>query len=56
MIVQGELEKAYELWYNISPAQVFDIEEERLEELRNLEISHDGLLYFMKKAKEIAQS
>ncbi len=56
MIVQGELEKAYELWYNISPSQVFDIEEARLEELRNLEISHDGLLYFMKKAKEIAQS
>lgn len=56
MIVQGELERAYELWYNISPAQVFDIEESRLEELRNLEISHDGLFYFMNKAKEIAQS
>ncbi len=56
MIVQGELEKAYELWHNISPAQVFDIEESRLEELRNLEISHDGLFYFMNKAKEIAQS
>lgn len=56
MIVQQELEKAYELWYNISPSQVFDIEESRLEELRNLEISHDGLFYFMNKAKEIAQS
>ncbi len=56
MIVQGELEKAYQLWYNISPSQVFDIEEARLEELRNLEISHDGIIYFMKKAKEIAQS
>jgi len=56
MIAQGELEKAYQLWYNISPSKVFDIEESRLEELRNLEISHDGLLYFMKKAKEIAQS
>lgn len=56
MIVQGQLEKAYDLWYNISPSQVFDIEDSRLEELRNLEISHDGLLYFMKKAKDIAQS
>lgn len=56
MIVQGELERAYDLWYNISPSQVFDIEESRLEELRNLEISHDGLFYFMNKAKEIAQS
>lgn len=56
MIVQGQLEKAYDLWYNISPSQVFDIEEARLKELKNLEISHDGLLYFMGKAKEIAQS
>ncbi|NLI90791.1 MAG: patatin-like phospholipase family protein [Peptococcaceae bacterium] len=56
MIVQGELERAYQLWYNISPSQVFDIEEGRLEELKNLEISHDGFLYFMRKAKEIAQS
>lgn len=56
MLVQGELDKAYELWCNISPAQVFDIEETRIEELRNLDISHDGLVYFMKKAREIAQS
>lgn len=56
MIVQGELEKAYELWYNISPSRVFDIEEARLEELRNLEITHDNFFYFMKKAKEIMQS
>lgn len=56
LIVQGELEKAYDLWYDITPSQVFDIEEVRLEELKKLNISHDGLLYFMKKAKEIAAS
>lgn len=56
MIAQGELSKAYELWYNISPSQVFDIKEDRLDELKNLTISHDGLLYFMQKAREIAQS
>lgn len=56
MIVQEELERAYDIWYNISPSRVFDIEENRLDELRTLEISHDGLFYFMKKAKEIMQS
>jgi len=56
MIVQGQLDKAYELWYNISPSQVFNIEESRLEELKHLEITHDGLFYFLHKAKEIAQS
>lgn len=56
MIVQGELEKAYEFWYDISPSQLFNIEEVRLDELKNLNITHDGLLYFMKKAREIASS
>jgi len=56
MIVQNQLDKAYELWYNISPSQVFDIEEARLEELRYLDISHDGLIYFMKKAWNIFQN
>ncbi|RJE48725.1 MULTISPECIES: patatin-like phospholipase family protein [unclassified Dehalobacter] len=56
MIVQDELDKAYELWYEMSPSKVFDIEEVRLEELKKLDISHDGLLYYMKKAKEIASS
>jgi NTE family protein len=55
MLVQGQLDRAYDLWYNISPSQVFDIEEARLLELKSLDISHDGLLYFMKKAREIAQ-
>lgn len=54
MIAQGELDKAYELWYEMSPSKVFDIEEARLEELRKLDITHDGLFYFMKKAKDIA--
>jgi len=56
MIVQEQLDRAYELWYNISPSQVFNIEESRLDELKNLEITHDGLHYFLHKAKEIAQS
>lgn len=56
MLVQDELDKAYELWYEMSPSKVFDIEEARLEELKKLDITHDGLFYFMKKAKDIASS
>lgn len=55
LIVQNELQKAFDLWYHITPSMVFDVEEARLQELKKLEISHDGLLYFMKKAKDIAQ-
>ncbi|NLL51951.1 MAG: patatin-like phospholipase family protein [Peptococcaceae bacterium] len=30
MIVQNQLDKAYEIWYNITPSQIFDLEEEGL--------------------------
>lgn len=53
MIVQNELEKAYELWYNISPSQLFDLDEEKLEKILNREITQDSLLYVMKQARDI---
>ena len=30
MVVQDQLDKAYEIWYNITPAQIFNLEEEGL--------------------------
>jgi len=56
LIVQDQIDKAHDLWYNISPSKVFDIDEDRLDEVKNFKISHDGLIYFMKMAKSIAQS
>ncbi|MFA6809116.1 MAG: patatin-like phospholipase family protein [Eubacteriales bacterium] len=56
LFVQDELEKAYEIWNDISISQLFDIEENRLEELRNMEISPDSILYFAKKAREVMHS
>ena len=53
MIVQGEVEKAYELWENISPSKVAVIDEERLKELRKQHINTRNLSYYMKRLAEI---
>ncbi len=53
MIVQGDLEKAYALWYDISPSKVFDVNEEYLEELKNFQLNPQNIQYFMKKIKDI---
>ncbi|WP_352419362.1 patatin-like phospholipase family protein [Proteiniborus sp.] len=38
MIVQGDLEKAYELWYNIIPSDIFDVNDRDFKKIVNLEI------------------
>lgn len=38
MIVQGDLEKAYELWYNITPSDIFDVNDRDFKKIVNLEI------------------
>ncbi|MCG8513496.1 MAG: patatin-like phospholipase family protein [Halanaerobiales bacterium] len=53
MIVQGEWERIYELWYNISPSLVFRVDDQLLEELLNFDLSQENLLYLLKKAKRV---
>lgn len=53
MIVQGEVGKAYEMWANISPSQVVDVDEERLNELREMRFNTSHLPYYMKRFTEI---
>ena len=53
MIAQGDLERAYEIWANISLSKVFDVNEEYIEELKNLELNQDNLQYIFKKALDI---
>jgi len=36
MVVQDQLDKAYEIWYNITPAQIFNLEEEGLKKAWNI--------------------
>lgn len=52
-IVQGDLEKAYELWHELSPEKVFKVDEEHFQELMDLDFNPENLRYFIKKLKDI---
>lgn len=52
-IAQGDVSKAYDLWHNISPSKVFDVDEEHLRELRNHELTPESISYFFHKAKAV---
>ena len=53
ILAQGNLEKAYELWYNITPSQLFDVREEYLEALKKFELKEESISYFLNLAKDI---
>ncbi|MDR1961520.1 MAG: patatin-like phospholipase family protein [Gracilibacteraceae bacterium] len=53
VIAQGDWELLYETWWNITPSQILDIEDERFSELRHLHFSGENAPYFMRKLKEI---
>ncbi|QTL99049.1 patatin-like phospholipase family protein [Iocasia frigidifontis] len=53
MIAQGKEEEAYELWYNIKPSRIFNVEDRYLQELKNFDFNQHNILYFLKRAKEI---
>ncbi|WIV11923.1 patatin-like phospholipase family protein [Proteiniborus sp. MB09-C3] len=38
MIVQGDLEKAYELWYDITPSDVLDVNDRDFKKIMNMDI------------------
>ncbi|MFZ5969503.1 MAG: patatin-like phospholipase family protein [Bacillota bacterium] len=56
MIVQNDLDKAYDLWYNIAPSKLFDMEDGQFEVLRNLELNTDHLSFLLSKAKTIVNN
>lgn len=53
IIAQGDLEKAYEIWSNISLNKLFDVREEYLEALRKFELNQETWSYFLDWARDI---
>ena len=53
MLIQGDLEKAYELWYNIRPSKIYEINDDYFQDLKELKINKDTILYFFNKMKDI---
>lgn len=53
MIVQGDFEKAYELWYNMSYSRIIDADDEEIEKLKNHKLSKDDIKIVMDKIKGV---
>lgn len=56
LIVQGDLEKAYDLWYNISPEKVFDIKQDALDKVKKLNFDKKDLSYLWTQIKNIVDN
>lgn len=54
MIAQGDLDLAYDLWYDISPSKVFGVlEDKRLNDIKKNGLTPDNLQYLLNKARDI---
>ncbi len=53
LIVQGDIDRAYELWYNISPEKIFDFDKKYFNELKNFDINKNNIKYLLDKTKQI---
>lgn len=51
MIMQDDFEKTYDLWYNLSPSQVIDVDDEMVEKLMKIDVNSDEINYFINKLK-----
>ncbi len=53
MIAQGEIEKAYNMWSEISPSKALVVDEARLAEIHNQRINPADLPYYARRIREI---
>jgi NTE family protein len=53
MITQGDIDKAYHMWENISPAKILAVDEERLLELRQQHLNTSNISYYLKRFRKI---
>lgn len=56
LIVQGDLDSAYDLWYNISPEKVFDIKQDALDKIKKLNFDKKDLNYIWTQIKNIVDN
>lgn len=56
MIVQGDFEKAYEIWSNITPSSIIKIDDKLFEKIKNLDVTPDNIQIFIKNLKEILKN
>ena len=53
LIAGEDLEYVYDLWYNLKPSQLFDVNEKVLKDLREFNFNQKNVNYIINKIKEI---
>ena len=53
MVAQHEIDKAYQLWYDMHYTKIMNIDSRRLNKLARLEIKPDDIRYFLRILREI---
>lgn len=53
MVAQGDFEKCFEMWSNVTPQQLFDIEDRHMANVINRNLSIKTITYFSSEAKKI---
>ncbi|WP_343344754.1 patatin-like phospholipase family protein [Terrisporobacter petrolearius] len=53
MVAQGDFEKCFEMWSNVTPQQLFDIEDRHMANVINRNLNIKTITYFSSEAKKI---
>ncbi|WP_429085050.1 patatin-like phospholipase family protein [Brassicibacter mesophilus] len=53
MIAQGDIDRAYEVWYNMNPSRILDIDEKHIEKILEMDLKKQDISSIVKKAKTI---
>ncbi|MEW9077441.1 patatin-like phospholipase family protein [Terrisporobacter glycolicus] len=53
MVAQGDFEKCFEMWSNVTPQQLFDIEDRHMANVINRNLNIKTITYFSNEAKKI---
>lgn len=56
MIVQGDIERAYDIWYNITPSDVLDVNDEDFKKLMDMDIKTTDIPKFARKLIKIIKN
>ncbi|MCF8008625.1 MAG: patatin-like phospholipase family protein [Halanaerobiales bacterium] len=56
LIIQDDIDKAYDLWYNINPEKVFNIKQEDLDKIKSFSFDKKDLSYFWSQFKSLFEN
>lgn len=53
MFAQGDYNKAYDIWYNMSYSRVMNVDDKKIEKFKNFELAREDVLNLMKRVSRV---